>query len=372
MTPIDLLTYFLAIVMPLVVMNACKRSKILDAIGPIIILYGLGIIAGLLGLRSDAQTIVTGATIPLAIPLILFGNSITLTKTNTKDGALAFVSCLVSVILAVTISYLVFRPDAKIAGMVAGCASGGTMNMAAIKLALGVDESTFVLLNTYDMAVSFIYMVVLLVFGIRLGRKILPNKSNLSHDKVSTEEQAGEKLPLKEKIRNYIFFLVCAGLCCGIAYGISQLFSEDIFMLIFILTITALGIGFSYNRKIRTTPGSYDLGMYLVYAFSFIVASMADFKNMSLGENVMILGFFAGTIFGSLILHMVFSYFLKIDADTAVIASNAFVNAPPSVPVIASAMKNRKALTTGLTIGIIGYAMGTYLGILISTLLSHL
>ncbi|MCQ2146899.1 MAG: DUF819 family protein [Bacteroidales bacterium] len=372
MAPIDILTYILAAAVPYLIMCACKRSKILDAIGPIIILYALGIIAGFLGLKSDAQTIVTGATIPLAIPLILFGNRITLTKTNTKDGALAFVSCLVSVILAVSASFLIFRPDTKIAGMVAGCASGGTMNMAAIKLALGVDESTFVLLNTYDMAVSFLYMIVLLVFGISLARKILPNKSNTSKDDISKDNDTSQSLPLRQKIRNYLFFFICAALCCGISYGISQLFSEDVFMLVFILCITALGIGFSYNRKIRTTPGSYDMGMYLVYAFSFIVASMADFKNMSLGENVMILGFFAGTIFGSLILHMIFSYLLKIDADTAVIASNAFVNAPPSVPVIASAMKNRKALTTGLTIGIVGYAMGTYLGILISTLLSHL
>jgi len=371
MTPIDILTYILAAVMPLLVMNACKRSKILNAIGEIIILYGLGIIAGFLGLKSDAQTIITGATIPLAIPLILFGNNLTLSKSSTKDGVLAFLSCLVSVVIAVTVSYLIFRPDTKIAGMVAGCASGGTMNMAAIKLALGVDESTFVLLNTYDMTVSFIYMLVLLIFGIRLGRKFLPNKTNIRKDEIENETSQ-TKIPNKEKIKNYAFLLVCALGCCGIAYGATLLFSKDVFMLVFIIAITALGIGLSYVRKIRTTPGSYDMGMYLVYAFSFIVASMADFKNMSLGENVMILGFFASTIFGSLILHMIISYILKIDADTAVIASNAFVNAPPSVPVIASAMKNRKALTTGLTIGIVGYAMGTYLGILISTLLSHI
>lgn len=366
MIALEVLTYAIAFTAPYAVMRACSRSKALDAVGPIMILYGLGMIAGLLGLKSDAQTIISEITVPLAIPLILFGNSINLGGKGARDTVLAFVSCLVSAIVAVTASYAVFRPGTDVGGMVSGCVTGGTMNMASVKLALNADDATFVLLNTYDMTVSFVYMMVLLLFGIRLARKFLPVRTCPDSEDAISEEISTEKR--KTSLKNYLTLFLAAVFCCAVAYGISMLFDESVFMLVFILALTSLGVAASYIRKIRTTAGSYDMGMYLVYVFSFDVASMADFRNMSLGENANMLGFFAMTIFGSLVLHMIISRILKIDADTAVIASNAFVNAPPSVPVIASAMKNRKALTSGLAIGIVGYAIGTYLGIVMSRL----
>ena len=42
------------------------------------------------------------------------------------------------------------------------------------------------------------------------------------------------------------------------------------------------------------------------------------------------------------------------------------------VKMMAAAMKNRRVLVTGLTLGIIGYAVGNYLGFLISELLKLL
>ena len=62
----------------------------------------------------------------------------------------------------------------------------------------------------------------------------------------------------------------------------------------------------------------------------------------------------------------------KIDADTMVIASVTFINSPPFVPMMAAAMKNRRVLVTGLMLGTIGYAVGNYLGFLISELLKLL
>jgi len=45
-------------------------------------------------------------------------------------------------------------------------------------------------------------------------------------------------------------------------------------------------------------------------------------------------------------------------------SSVAFINSPPMVPMMAAAMKNRDVIITGLGIGIVGYAVGNYLGFL--------
>lgn len=366
----EILTWILAFLIPAGVMAACNRYRFLDSIGPIMILYALGLAVSLTGFHAESQSIISGLTIPLAIPLILMGNRITLSGESTRHTVTAFFSCLASAVIAVFIAYMLFRPDRNVAGMVAGCVTGGTMNMAAVKLALGVDDATFVIMNTYDMIVSFIYMVFLLTVGIRLARRIMPNKTACQSESVSTADSSTGQ-PSKG-VCNYVILLAVAAGCAAISLGVARLFDESIFMMIFILVLSALGVALSFCRSISTKPESYGMGMYLVYVFSFVVASMADFRGMSIGQNANLLAFFATTIFCSLFLHLLFCYLLKVDADTAVIASNAFVNAPPSVPVIASAMKNRNALTAGLTIGIVGYAIGTYLGVMVAKAISLL
>ncbi len=109
--------------------------------------------------------------------------------------------------------------------------------------------------------------------------------------------------------------------------------------------------------------------MYMVLVFSLVVASMVDVRRLALGEGVWLLAFIALVIFGSLLLQIVLSRLLKVDADTAVITSVAMINSPLFVPMIAEAMKNRRVILTGITIGIIGYAAGNYLGVLIASLL---
>jgi uncharacterized membrane protein len=75
-------------------------------------------------------------------------------------------------------------------------------------------------------------------------------------------------------------------------------------------------------------------------------------------------------VFGSLFLHVLLSKLFKVDSDTTMITSVAFICSPPFVPVIAGALGNRHIVITGITIGIIGYAVGNYLGFLVASLLS--
>ena len=70
-----------------------------------------------------------------------------------------------------------------------------------------------------------------------------------------------------------------------------------------------------------------------------------------------------------LIFSIILAKIFKVDADTLVITSVALINSPLFVPMIAESMKNKKVIITGITIGVIGYAVGNYLGIIISQLL---
>jgi uncharacterized membrane protein len=60
-----------------------------------------------------------------------------------------------------------------------------------------------------------------------------------------------------------------------------------------------------------------------------------------------------------------------VDADTMMVTSTALICSPPFVPVIAGAIRNREVIVPGLTVGILGYAIGNYLGYLIAILMKH-
>ena len=96
---------------------------------------------------------------------------------------------------------------------------------------------------------------------------------------------------------------------------------------------------------------------------------MADLSKLNLAAGMELLGYLLVAVFGSLLLQIIFAKIFRIDSDMMVIASVTYINSPPFVPMMAAAMKNKDVLIPGLTIGVIGYAVGNYLGFLMSQLL---
>ena len=372
---------------PAGVLMLCRRYRFLGKIGPVLLLYALGIIIGNIGLMPGqmpaVQEILSNAMVPLAIPLMLFGCTFKLS--GARSQILAMVTGLISVTVAVTTGYLIFGNDiqegAKVGGMLTGVYTGGTINLAALKTMLGVDEETYILINSYDILVSFLYLSFLLAIGIKLFRKFLPNETSGFSKKDADEIQAEIE---KENENPYKGLFTRSGmsqagkmlgltiLIVGISAGTALLLPESMFMTIFILMLTTLGIAFSFIRKVRETKYSYDIGMYFIYIFCIVVASMADLSKLDLVGGMGLLGYLLVVVFGSLLLQVISAKIFRIDSDMMVISSVTFINSPPFVPMMAAAMKNKDVLIPGLTIGVIGYAAGNYLGFLMSQLLALL
>lgn len=372
---------------PAGVLWLCRRISFLGKIGPVLILYMTGLVIGNSGLMPDqlptVQDLMSNATVPLAIPLMLFG--CTFRREGTRSQILALITGLISVITAVTAGYLIFgehiEEGAKVGGMLTGVYTGGTINLAALKTMLNVKDSTYILINSYDILVSFMYLTFLLTIGIKLFRKFLPHDTtsltSQDEEEIRKEIAKGEENPYKGMftkagMRQSGILLGVTILICAISGGIALLLPEGMFMTVFILLLTTLGIGASFIRKIHDMKYSYDIGMYFIYIFCIAVASMADLSKLDLAGGLNLLGYLLAVVFGSLLLQVIFAKIFRIDSDMMVISSVTFINSPPFVPMMAAAMKNKDVLVPGLSIGIIGYAAGNYLGFLISELLKLL
>ena len=133
--------------------------------------------------------------------------------------------------------------------------------------------------------------------------------------------------------------------------------------------MTTLSIAASFLPFVKKNEKSYDAGMYLVLVFSLVVASMVDVTAIDYRSGVNIIMYITFVIFCSLILSVAMSKIFKVDSDTMVITSVALINSPLFVPMIAESMKNKKVIITGITVGVIGYAVGNYLGIIVMQML---
>ena len=372
---------------PAGVLWLCRRFPILDKLGPIMILYALGMILGnfpyLPAQISTLQDILPNVMIPLAIPMMLFGCNFSLREARLQSKVV--LSGFVSVCCAVVVGYLLFgchiEYGDKVGGIITGMYTGGTLNAAALQAIFKIPGETFVLINSYDIIISFLYFVFLFSFGIRLFRRIYGEKeSQLSQD--DREEINRQIAQNKQNPYKYLFtrkgvkelakILLVTLLIVALSAATTLLFPNEWFMIVFILMLTTLGVAGSFFRRVRQLERSYDVGMYLIYIFSMVIASMADFSNLDLAGGINQVAFMSVAVFLSLLLHAVMCRLLRVDADSMIISSVAFINSPPFVPMASAAMQNRKVLVTGLGAGIVGYALGNHLGVIISHLLTLL
>lgn len=365
----------------------CRRYAWLDKIGPIMVLYAIGMVVGNLPFLPEQmkvlQDMIPNVVIPLAIPMMLFGCAFSRKELGLQVKLV--VSGFLSVAVAVVGGYLLFgrhlSQGTEVGGIISGVYTGGTVNGAALQAIFGVESQTFVLINSYDIIISFFYFIFLFSIGIRMFRRLYGQKQSTltAEDKAEIDRQIAlakrnpyKELLTKAALKQVGWILLATVAVVGISAAVALMMPQGWFMTVFILMLTTLGVVCSFIKPIRALDLSYDLGMYLIYIFSLAIASMADFSSLDLVGGLNQFAFMIFAVFVSLTIHAIFCRLMRVDADSMVISSVAFINSPPFVPMASAVMKNRNALVTGLAAGVAGYALGNHFGVLMERLLSLL
>ena len=373
---------------PVLVIYLGSRYGIIRKVGAIVICYVFGLLIGNTGILPEGiyplQDILTSITIPLAIPLLLFSEDIRKWIRMAKTTFLSLMLGLVSVVIMVFIGNLIFHDTLpaswKVSGMLIGVYTGGTPNLAAIKEMLGVSEEIYILTHTADLVVGAFVLLFLITFAQRFF--LLFMKPYRKPDETEAQSHTKEMI---EEFESYSgIFTRPVFLALLKAFGISVLFfaiggalsmlvPKNMQAVVAILIITTLGIGASMVPSINRIRKTFPLGMYFILVFSVVVASMADLNEMFSQEQSTVLGsiflFIVLAVVGSLLLHAILSKIFGVDVDNFLITSVALSMSPPFVPVVAAALKNRYVVLSGIILGIIGYAIGNYLGVLVAYIL---
>ena len=377
------------IIFPILIIEAFKRWTIVQKIGTVVLAYAVGIIASLCGVFdfatpeiagsfSKLQSTIMSVAVPLAIPLMLFNCNFKLWTKSLPKTAWALVTGIVAVIIASISGYFIFRNNvpeiAKVTGMMAGIYTGGTMNFNALGAALNVDRSVMAIVLAFQMVITTPYIFFLLGGGYKIFRKLLPykditHKGRMDEDQVETADVENYRGMFEKK--NFIGMMKGLGLSViflAVGAGLALLITGTLNELVVILTITTLSIIASFFKPIRELPKTFELGMFFILIFSVIVASMFDINSVN-GGSLYIGGFVFWIIGISVGLHLLLCRIAKVSGDLFCVCQVGLLCSPPFVPPIAGAMKNKKVLISGIVVGLVGYAIGTYLGALLAWVL---
>ncbi|MGD9928986.1 MAG: DUF819 family protein [Mangrovibacterium sp.] len=329
---------------------------------------------------AGLQQTLLNVVIPLAIPLLLFSLDLKRWLQLAKGAMFSLLLGLSSLLVVVVSGYFLFGKQIvegwKVAGMLIGIYTGGAPNLAAISTALDVEPNQYILTNTYDMVLGAFCLIFLLTSAQRLFNLFLPN-FNDSHRELVREQILSEQ----EDVDNYRGMLtkrgtpklvIALGLSVLIAVaggGLGLLFPESAQTTVAILSITTFSLAASMVRAVNRLEKTFQFGMYFIVVFSLVVASMGDLRSMFSIEFLNLFLYVTLAVFGSMLVHVFLSWVFRVDSDTTIITITALTYSPPFVPVVAGALKNKEVIISGLTVGILGYAFGNYLGVALAFLL---
>lgn len=371
-TIVFLLIFYL--VTPLILEYLAIRFHFLNKIGSVLLSYGIGLALAQFIQHTDVlkqvQMNVSGVAIMLALPILLMDLRLSSLKSVVGKIAISSIIAMVSVVFVVGVSYQFYKDTIgdswQIAGMMVGIYTGGTINLASIQQALGVSQDTYIAVHTFDTLWTTIYLFVLMLYS---GQFSFKKNTGTKEEWHTTKRFFDAIYWLKRDVlKNTGIQLGIAILVAGFAFGAGFLFRQDIRDAAIMLLLTTFGVCAALlvsktSLKISSGPGSYFLNM-----FGLALASMADFRNI-IDASPSLISWIAIVLFGSFVLHFVIGKLFKVDTATTMVVSVAYICSPPFVPIISKSYRRNDLLLPGLVVGVLGYVIGNYLGVLVAFVL---
>jgi uncharacterized membrane protein len=325
---------------------------------------------------APAFDFVFGYFVPILIPLFLFKANLRHMIFETTRMTIAFLVAAAGTVLGVVIAVALLDlgslapaaeidpalREAGIAGLFASTYIGGSVNYAALGEITGLrtDASFFSAATATDNLFSAVFLSVLaLLPGWNwLARRFTPHE----HGEQTTAE------PAKEPITAASLTLALAAAISFVAIGdaITAALSMPslryaIITLLVLIAATALP---HWMEKLR---GGFELGVGLAFVFFAAIAAGADLVAMIRIAPILI-ALVVILLSVHLSVLLVAGRLLRLTLPELVTASNAAILGATTAPALAAARGWHDLVTPGVLVGVLGYALGTFVG----TALFHL
>lgn len=365
----------LVLIFPALTLYSERKYRIIQWIGAVVICYVSGMLVGNLpwiNVDKEVFGTLSEISVSLAIPALLFSAKLTGAWKHTRPAIISFSLCALSACISASLVNQFMTGNIaeawKISGMLIGVYTGGTPNMSAIGKALEVKDEIFILINSADIILSGIYFIFLITIGQKTLQLFLPKSNNKKDLSYENGDDAFRALPLKGKLKNILLSLLLSLLILGLAAGISWAITASLSAPLVILMLTTLGLACSFVPFIRKLEGSYQTAHYLLLVFALSIGVLADFGQL-MAASTEVFMYTTVVMLCAVLLHYLMAAILRLDTDTVIITSTAAIFGPAFIGPVANSIRNRQVIVAGITTGMLGYAIGNYLGLALAWIL---
>jgi len=339
---------------------------------------------GVIPLSSPLYDFIMEWLLPASLILLTLSVDITSIMKLGRNTIILFLVGTLTIVLGGPLAYLLFGWAApgdlgvevwKGLAALSGSWIGGGANFIAIGKSVGVQDSTLGMMVVVDVAVANIWMAALLFFAGRnqsMDARIGADRTAIEEVREKVEQfhrDVGRPTNLPDLLLMATLALggaAVAHFIAGHLPEIGNIISTYTWVVIFVTTL-GLAISFTPLRNLEGA-GASSLGSLFLYLLVATIGAKAEFARVIEVPGMVVIGAVWLSIHASLIL--LTRWKLKAPIFFAAVGSQANVGGAASAPIVASAFHPALA-PVGVLLGIGGYVLGTYAGLVCAFLLEQ-
>jgi uncharacterized membrane protein len=337
---------------------------------------------GLIPLQSPTYDFVKNWLLPASLLLLTMSVDIPAILRLGHKVLILFMGGTLSIVFGGPLAYLAFgwllsgdMADQSWRGLAAlsGSWIGGGANFVAIGESVGTTDSTMGMMIVIDVALANIWMAILLFFSghdVRMDEALGADRRSL--DDLRTRVESFQKQVMRPTTLPdllLILFIAIGGtvVATWIAPRLPELGGVLGTFAWTVILVTALGVAISFTplRKLEGA-GASKIGSLFLYLLVASIGAKAEFSKVFDEPGLFVVAAVWLAIHALTLLAL--RHLLKAPVFYMAVGSQANIGGAASAPIVASAFHPALA-PVGALMGVAGYVLGTYAGLLCALLM---
>ena len=325
----------------------------------LVLLLGL-LVSNLTGVQPQAQAAgwVNGPLTSLAIALLLLAVDLRRLWPDARQLLLPFLTAVVCTVLAVLLGGWLLQPllgadRGVLAGVFTATFTGGSLNFVSVARALQPPEPLLAVATTVDYVVFAAWFAISLWLGRRAPGRDQPPAA------------APDTLPAADGWwQGLLWGTAVLLLANGLTAALQRIWPA----VPAILVLTSLTLAAAQLPGAASRRACYGLGLLLIQPF-FTVMGLSSPVAGLLGEGLPVLLYAALIVLLQGLALLLLRRWRGWGLAETLVASQASIGGPSTALALATAIGRAELALPAVAIGLLGYLLGTYLGLLAAVLL---
>ena len=337
---------------------------------------------GILPMESETYTFIRRILLPASLLLLVLSTDIPAVISLGRDAVVLFFAGAVSIALGGPLAFLALGwmfpkdgLDQAWRGLAAltGSWVGGGANFVAIGQSVGADAATLGTMVVVDVSMAYFWMAILLGFAGReqaMDARIGADRARIDAVREKIERYQAEV----SRPANVPDLLMILALGIGVTIVVTALAARlpDVGEIIngftwVVCLVTAVGVALSFTPMRRLEgAGASVVGSACLYMLVAAIGASAQFRELLKNLPLLAVGVLWMAIHAASMLAV--RRWLKAPVFFLAVGSMANVGGAASAPVVAAAFHPALA-TVGVLLAVLGYVLGTYLGLMMAFVL---